>query len=108
MNELSDQFLLGPDLLVAPVLDSGVTERQVQLPPGSWVDGWSGRTLPGGTRLRLPAPCPGAPVLVRASNPELVNTVSAVLAGMPTGTIAPGITTATYEAGLDRDLSVTG
>ncbi len=105
---VSDQFLLGPDLLVAPVLDSGVTQREVMLPPGSWVDGWSGRTLAGGTRQRLPAPCPGAPVLVRASNRELVGMVTAALRRVETGTIAPGMTTATYQAGLDRDLNVTG
>ncbi len=105
---VSDQFMLGPDLLVAPVLDSGVTEREVMLPHGSWVDGWSGKTLDGGTRHRLPAPCPGAPVLVRATNRELVNTVTAALRCIAPGTIKPEITTTTYQAGLDRDLSVTG
>ena len=105
---VSDQFLLGPDLLVAPVLDSGVTQREVMLPSGAWVDGWSGRTLAGGTLQRLPAPCPGAPVLVRASNRELVGMVTAALRRVETGTIAPGMTTATYQAGLDRDLNVTG
>lgn len=105
---VSDQFLLGPDLLVAPVLDSGVTARTVLLPPGDWVDGWSGRTLEGGTLQRLPAPCPGAPVQVRSSNRELVDGITAALGRVKTGTIVPGITTATYQAGLDRDLSVTG
>jgi alpha-glucosidase (family GH31 glycosyl hydrolase) len=93
---------------VAPVLDSGVTEREVMLPHGSWVDGWSGKTLDGGTRHRLPAPFPGAPVLVRATNCELVNTVTAALRCIAPGTIKPEITTTTYQAGLDRDLSVTG
>ncbi|HEY1098400.1 MAG TPA: TIM-barrel domain-containing protein [Myxococcota bacterium] len=32
------QFLLGADLLVAPVLDKGARRRDVWLPPGSWVD----------------------------------------------------------------------
>ena len=35
-----DEFLLGPDLLVAPVLDPGVTERSLYLPGGRWVDLW--------------------------------------------------------------------
>ncbi|HEY5979183.1 MAG TPA: glycoside hydrolase family 31 protein [Microlunatus sp.] len=32
-----DQFLLGEDLLVAPVLERGATSRTVRLPPGRWI-----------------------------------------------------------------------
>ncbi|SEG99791.1 Glycosyl hydrolases family 31 [Nonomuraea solani] len=31
-----DQFMLGPDVLVAPVLTRGATSRDVVLPPGRW------------------------------------------------------------------------
>jgi alpha-glucosidase (family GH31 glycosyl hydrolase) len=31
-----DQFLLGPDILVAPVLTKGATSRDVVIPPGTW------------------------------------------------------------------------
>jgi hypothetical protein len=34
--------------------------------------------------------------------------VTAALKPVETGVVATGITTATYRAGLDRDLSVTG
>jgi alpha-glucosidase len=37
-RDLDDEFLLGSDLLVAPVLKSGITARQVYLPSGSWYD----------------------------------------------------------------------
>jgi sulfoquinovosidase len=37
------QYLLGPDLLVAPVLDPGADTVRVYLPPGNWVHLWSGR-----------------------------------------------------------------
>ncbi|MEV0390396.1 hypothetical protein [Nonomuraea sp. NPDC050643] len=33
---VTDQFLLGPDLLVAPVLDKDATVREVVVPPGTW------------------------------------------------------------------------
>lgn len=36
--EVADSFMLGPDLLVAPVLESGVQSRRVRLPPGRWYD----------------------------------------------------------------------
>lgn len=37
-EQVHDQFLLGEELLVAPVLEQGATARTVQLPPGRWVD----------------------------------------------------------------------
>jgi alpha-glucosidase (family GH31 glycosyl hydrolase) len=33
---VADQFLLGADLLCAPVLESGATRRPVRIPPGAW------------------------------------------------------------------------
>ncbi len=39
---LKDQYLLGPDLLVAPVIREGETSRKAWLPKGNWVHLWSG------------------------------------------------------------------
>lgn len=38
MEDVADQFLLGPDLLVAPALEQGARTRQVRLPDGTWRD----------------------------------------------------------------------
>jgi len=38
-DDVTDQFLLGDDILVAPVLERGASARRVVLPPGSWVLG---------------------------------------------------------------------
>ena len=38
-----EEFLLGSDLLVAPVLDSGKEKVRVYFPSGEWVHLWSGR-----------------------------------------------------------------
>jgi alpha-glucosidase (family GH31 glycosyl hydrolase) len=35
-----DQYLFGPDLLVAPVLHEGAVDRALYLPAGVWVDWW--------------------------------------------------------------------
>ncbi|MCU1406572.1 MAG: putative glycoside hydrolase [Glaciihabitans sp.] len=46
-ERVTDQFLLGEDILVAPVLEQGATSRSVVLPPGSWTD-LAGTTFAGG------------------------------------------------------------
>jgi alpha-glucosidase len=60
--------MLGPDLLVAPVLEEGAVDRAVTLPdhPGGWVDLADGMVHRGGTTARIPAPLGRLPVLVRA------------------------------------------
>ena len=40
---LKDEYLLGEDLLVAPVMKEGAINRLVHLPPGTWIHLWSGR-----------------------------------------------------------------
>lgn len=54
-----EQFLVGSELLVAPVLDPGVTEVNVYLPRGEWVHLWSGNaygSAESGTEITVPAP----------------------------------------------------
>jgi alpha-glucosidase len=50
------EFMLGPDLLVAPVTTPGVDQVTVYLPPGEWVHLWSEATHRGAKWLTLPAP----------------------------------------------------
>ncbi len=104
---IADAFLLGSDLLVAPVLDSGIVARDVVLPPGDWVDGWTG-TAASGALHQWPAPCPGIPLFVRAHRHELRAALAGALARVRRGTVAAGSTTATWHSGLNRDLNVTG
>ena len=63
---LDDEFMFGRDLLVAPVLWPGATERNVYLPPGAWVDFWSGARLTGGASHRVPVTLRSIPLFVRA------------------------------------------
>ncbi|MDE6642983.1 MAG: hypothetical protein K2K27_02675 [Muribaculaceae bacterium] len=38
LNSIENEYMWGPDLLVAPVLHQGATSREVILPEGKWVD----------------------------------------------------------------------
>lgn len=67
--QVEDQFMFGPDLLVAPVLYEGHTSREVYLPPGDWLDAWDGQEIHGGQRLTAPAPLERVPVYWRKASP---------------------------------------
>jgi len=72
--QVADEFLFGPSLLVAPVLEAGATSRRVYLPAGAtWTDIHSGTMHAGGTWVELDAPLDVIPVLARdGALPELV------------------------------------
>jgi alpha-D-xyloside xylohydrolase len=60
-----DEYMLGPDLLVAPVVDAG-TQRVVYLPQGEWVDYWTGAQVSGGRALVVDTAVDSIPLYVRA------------------------------------------
>ena len=60
-----DEYLFGPDFLVAPVIDEG-TQRTVYLPAGDWVNYWNGTQVAGGKVVVADAPVDVIPVWVRA------------------------------------------
>ncbi|MBP7125740.1 alpha-glucosidase [Myxococcota bacterium] len=74
---VSDEFLLGPDLLVAPVLEPGNGDgpilRSVWWPPGSWRHLWTGEVREGargtGSEGTVEAPLGQPPVFLRAGSP---------------------------------------
>ncbi|MEU8078532.1 TIM-barrel domain-containing protein [Catellatospora citrea] len=57
-------YRLGTDLLVAPMI-SASRQRDVYLPPGEWVDWWSGDVVGGGVTLRVAPPLTQLPLWVR-------------------------------------------
>jgi len=54
-HSIKDQFMLGEDILVAPVIDQGVRERTVVLPKGRWKDA-AGNIFEGEQSILVPAP----------------------------------------------------
>jgi hypothetical protein len=78
-----DEYLFGPDILAAPVIAEGATDRDVYLPEGRWVDLWrsaaydeesgglelgEAEVLDGEADATLPAPLEELPLLVRAGS----------------------------------------
>jgi alpha-glucosidase len=64
---VQDQYLYGRDLLVAPVIEEGATERSVLVPPGEWIHVWSGHRY-GRGRVAVAAPIGEPPVFYRAGS----------------------------------------
>jgi alpha-D-xyloside xylohydrolase len=64
---IDDQFLVGPSLLVAPML-TGKQGRNVYLPAGDWYDFWTGRRLDGGREIAVTQPIERVPVFVRGDS----------------------------------------
>lgn len=60
------QWMLGDDLLVAPVLEPGTTSWPVYVPDGAWVDPWTGAQVDGGRVVESVTPRDRVPVFVRA------------------------------------------
>src|ERR1051326_8858560 len=46
-----DEFLVGKDLLVAPIVRQGAVERSVYLPRGLWYDFWTGKAHEGAQHI---------------------------------------------------------
>ncbi|MGA9534025.1 MAG: TIM-barrel domain-containing protein [Anaerolineales bacterium] len=61
-----DAFLLGDNLLVAPILEEGADGRRVPLPAGRWFDFWTDRVYEGPSNLEVSAALDHVPLFVRA------------------------------------------
>jgi alpha-glucosidase (family GH31 glycosyl hydrolase) len=76
-----DQYMFGPDILVAPVYTEGASERELYLPEGLWVEWWrsvtygeeggtftlTGTTMHDGAQsVTVSAPIPEIPMFVEA------------------------------------------
>ena len=66
-SEIEDQFLFGPNLVVAPVLEPAATSRSVYLPEGTeWTNAWTKEKHTGGSTFEVAAPLDQIPLFLRA------------------------------------------
>jgi alpha-glucosidase (family GH31 glycosyl hydrolase) len=61
-----DEYLWGRDILVAPVVEKGATDRKLYLPKGSWYDFWSNEKHEGGGEITRKVDLETMPLYVRA------------------------------------------
>lgn len=61
-----DEYMFGPDILVAPVIEKGARGRSVYLPAGArWTCPYTGREYDGGRQISVDAPLDRIPVFLK-------------------------------------------
>lgn len=63
---IADQFMLGRDLMIAPIVKEGTRSRRIYLPAGAWVNWWTGERLDGAKEHIVDAPLDRLPIFGRA------------------------------------------
>ncbi|HWT67073.1 MAG TPA: TIM-barrel domain-containing protein, partial [Terracidiphilus sp.] len=67
-QNMADEYLFGPSILVSPVTTQGATTRSVYLPQAGWYDFWTGEKVAGAQRIVADAPLAKLPLFVRAGS----------------------------------------
>lgn len=64
--DIGDEYMFGPDLLVAPVVEKGIDQRKVYLPAGAnWTNAFTGEEVKGGVELMVSARLDEIPLFYR-------------------------------------------
>jgi alpha-D-xyloside xylohydrolase len=64
--EIEDEYMFGPDILVAPVYEKGAKTRKIYLPKGArWIDAWNKSVFEGGRWIERETPLEIIPVFIR-------------------------------------------
>jgi alpha-D-xyloside xylohydrolase len=67
-QNITDEYLFGPAILVDPVTEPGATARHVYLPNSLWYDFWTGASTQGSKTIEAAAPIERLPLYVRAGS----------------------------------------
>ncbi len=84
-----DEYMIG-DLLVAPVIEQGVMEREIYLPQGRWFDFWSGEEHEGGSSIKMSVPLDVIPLFIRDGGAVALNLNAAMKPGDTIGNRTDG------------------
>src|SRR5258708_16687020 len=67
-QNIGDQFMYGPAILVNSVTEPGANSHHLYLPSAKWYDFWTGASAQGGKFVDVPAPIERMPLYVRAGS----------------------------------------
>ena len=73
---IKDQFMLGEDLLVAPVIEKGAKSRQVYFPAGEWINVWTKELVSGSSTQRINSEVGFPPAYIRKNGKYSSNLIS--------------------------------
>lgn len=68
VNNIDDQFMFGPFMMINPVASEGITSRDVYLPAGQWYDFWTGELIEGAQTINTSAPLDRIPIFIKAGS----------------------------------------
>ncbi len=64
-RNLNDEYMIGTNILVAPIVNQGSTKRLVYLPAGEWVDFWNHAEYAGRQYIMADAPIEKLPLFIK-------------------------------------------
>ena len=67
-QNIGDQFMYGPSIMVNPVTQPGAVSRDVYLPEAKWYDFWTGHAIDGPKAIDASAPLDRIPLFIRAGS----------------------------------------
>lgn len=68
VRDLNTEFLVGTQMLVAPVVNQGEDKKMVYLPNGTWIDYWTEEEQEGGQYIIKDAPISICPIYIKAGS----------------------------------------
>ncbi|WP_407889002.1 glycoside hydrolase family 31 protein [Levilactobacillus sp. N40-8-2] len=64
-RDLNDEYMVGDDVLVAPIVQKSQIKRLVYLPAGKWIDFWNNREYTGNQDIVADAPLDKLPLFIK-------------------------------------------
>ncbi len=68
VRDLNGEFMVGEQMIAAPVLEQGAVKKIVYLPEGIWYDFWTGEKIAGGRHILRDAPLDCCPIYLKAGS----------------------------------------